>query len=148
MRGTFAVALGCMLMTGGTAVIAQQSEPIRQRQALMKNNQEQLRTLTPIARGQASFDAAAVQAALQRIAQNAQQIPPVFPAGSQVGETSALPAIWERKADFDARAMKLAQDATAAMATAKDAATLQAALQTIGRNCVGCHEPYRKRPSQ
>lgn len=143
MRKTIVALVGVALMAG-TAVVAQQTDPIRQRQALMKNNQEQLRTLTGIARGQAAFDAAVVRTALQRLEQNGAQTPPLFPPNSQTGETNALPVIWQQKADFDARAMKLSQDARAAQSRVTNPATLQAELQVIGQNCGGCHQVYRK----
>jgi cytochrome c556 len=143
MRKTM-IALACFVLSTGTAVMAQQNDPIKQRQALMKNNQEQLRTLTGIARGQAPFDANVVRAAMQRLEQNATQIPPLFPPNSQTGETSALPVIWQQKADFDARAMKLAQDARTGITRVTNPATLQAELQVIGQNCGGCHQVYRK----
>jgi cytochrome c556 len=70
MRKTIILAAG-VLMLSGIRVLAQQGDPIYQRQALMKNNQEQLRALTGMARGQAPFNAMTAQAALQRIEQNA-----------------------------------------------------------------------------
>jgi len=146
MRKTVIAAL-MVLTTSGIGVLAQSSDPITQRQNLMKNNQEQVRALTGMARGQVPFNAAAAQAALQRIAQNAQQIPPLFPAGSHQGKTAALPAIWERKADFDAHAAKLEQDAKAVQAGITDQASLQAAIQRVGQNCGGCHESYRRKES-
>jgi cytochrome c556 len=144
MQRTVIVAAG-VLMLSGLGVLAQQGDPVRQRQELMKSNQEQLRALTGMARGQAPFNASAAQAAFQRIEQNAQQIPGLFPSGSQQGKTDALPAIWERKADFDARAVKLEQDAKAVQAGVTDPASLQAAVQRVGQNCGGCHEIYRKK---
>ena len=68
----------------------------------------------------------------------------LFPANSQTGETSALPVIWQQKADFDAKAMKLAQDAKTGVTRVTNPATLQAELQAIGQNCGGCHQVYRK----
>ena len=139
------IAAAGVLMLSGLGVLAQQSDPIRQRQDLMKNNQEQLRTLTGMARGQTPFNAATAQAAFQRVEQNARQIPGLFPAGSHQGKTDALPVIWERKADFDARAAKLEQDAKAVQTGVTDPASLQAAVQRVGQNCGGCHEIYRKK---
>ena len=144
MQKTVTVALG-LLVASGLAVLAQSSDPITQRQNLMKNNQEQMRTLTGMARGQAPFNAAAAQAAFQRLEQNAQAIPPLFPPGSTQGKTAALPVIWERKADFDAHAAKLGQDAKAASTAITDQASLQAAIQRVGQNCGGCHETYRRK---
>jgi len=142
------VALACVLAVSGSSVMAQQGDPIRQRQALMKNNQDQLRTLTAMARGQSAFDTAVVQRALQTVEQNAQRIPALFTPNSFQGETNALPVILEQKADFDARAMKLGQDARAAQTRIRDQASLQAEIQAIGQNCGGCHQTYRKRMPQ
>ncbi len=143
-----AIGAASLLMMSGFGVLAQQGDPIEQRQNLMKNNQEQVRTLSGMARGQAPFNAATAQAALQRIEQNARQVPALFPAGSHLGKTAALPVIWERKADFDARAAKLEQDAKAAQAGITDQASLQAAVQRVGQNCGGCHETYRRKEAQ
>ncbi len=139
-----AVAAASVLMMSGFA-LAQQGDVIEQRQNLMKNNQEQVRTLSGMARGQAPFNAATAQAAFQRLEQNARQTPALFPAGSHQGKTAALPVIWERKADFDARAAKLEQDAKAVQASITDQASLQAAVQRVGQNCGGCHETYRRK---
>jgi len=144
MQKVVAATLG-VLIAGGLGVLAQSGDPITQRQNLMKNNQEQMRALTGMARGQAPFNAATAQAAFQRLEQNAQQIPALLPAGSHQGKTAALPAIWERKADFDAHAAKLQQDARAAQSAITDQASLQAALQRVGQNCGGCHETYRRK---
>jgi cytochrome c556 len=138
-------ATASVLLMSGFGVLAQQGDPIAQRQNLMKNNQEQVRTLSGMARGQAPFNAATAQAAFQQIEQNARQTPALFPAGSQQGKTAALPVIWERKADFDARATKLEQDAKAAQTGITDQASLQAAVQRVGQNCGGCHETYRRK---
>lgn len=144
MRKTVIAALG-VLIASGLGVLAQSGDPITQRQNLMKNNQEQVRALTGMARGQAPFSAATAQAAFQQLEQNAQQIPALFPAGSTQGKTAALPVIWERKADFDAHAAKLGQDAKAVQPAITDQASLQAAIQRVGQNCGGCHETYRRK---
>ena len=139
------VGLACVFVASGIGALAQQSDPVRERQDLMKSNQEQLRLLTGMARGQVPFDAARAKAALQSIEQNAQRIPALFPAGTQQGKTDALPVVWERKADFEARAAKLEQDATSAQTGITDQASLQAAVQRVGQNCGGCHETYRRK---
>jgi cytochrome c556 len=145
MMQKVAIAVAVALTVSGFGVLAQQSDPIRQRQDLMKSNQEQLRLLTGMSRGQIPFDAGRAQTALQAVEQNAKRIPTLFPEDSQKGKTNALPVIWERKADFEARAAKLEQDARSAQTGITDPASVQAALQRVGQNCGGCHETYRKK---
>jgi cytochrome c556 len=95
--------------------------------------------------GKAAFDAAAAKAALETIAANAADFPNHFPEGSDTGKTEALPAIWQNKADFDAKSKKLADDATAAAAaTATGEDAFKAAAGAMFGNCKSCHELYRK----
>jgi len=125
--------------------MAQQDSVIRERQELMKDNQEQMRALTGMVRRQAPFSIATAQAALQQIGQNARQIPSLFLADQEPGPTAALPIVWERKDDFDARAAKLERSAVDALTRISDLEELQAAIQRIGQNCSGCHEIYRRK---
>ena len=147
MRAAAMLAAG-VLVASGLGAPAQQGDPIGQRQALMKNNQEQVRTLVGMSRGQVPFDPNRARAAFEAIGQNAERIPTLFPPDSQSGKTNALPAIWERKADFDAHAAKLGQDARAVQAGLTDTGSLQAALQRVGQDCGGCHESFRRKQVQ
>src|SRR5690349_10277773 len=99
-----AIAAAVALTVSGFGVFAQQNDPIRQRQDLMKSNLEQVRLLTAMVREQAQFDAGRARTAIQTVEQNAKRIPSLFPVGSEKSKTDALPAIWEHKADFEARA--------------------------------------------
>ena len=74
--------------------------------------------------------------------------PALFPDDSKTGgDTEALPAIWENKADFDARFAKFAKDASAASAAISDEASLKANAPAVFQNCGGCHEKYRAKKS-
>lgn len=59
--------------------------------------------------------------------------------------TRALPAIWEKPEDFQAKIAALAE-ATSAMkdAAGTDLAALQGAMGPLGQACGGCHKPYRQ----
>ena len=95
--------------------------------------------------GKTLYDAAAAKAALEKAAAAAEDFPNHFPEGSDQGDTEALPAIWQNKADFDAKAMKLAADArAAAAATDQGEDAFKAAAGAMFGNCKGCHEVYRK----
>lgn len=70
-----------------------------------------------------------------------------FPEGSDFGETTALPVIWEKPTEF-AKAMKQFQDAAAGMAVAGksgDMAQVGAALKPLGESCKNCHENFREK---
>ena len=134
------------LALGVTAALAQ-TNVIEQRQNLMKQNNAHTRTVVGMMRGQAPFNLAQVQAALQNFVAVGQQFPTLFPDNSKTGnDTRALPAIWENKADFTAQATKLAQDAQAALTSIRDEATLRTEMPKVLQNCESCHTKYR-RPS-
>lgn len=137
------VFVASLLALGVTAAIAQ-SNAVEQRQALMKEMGAQSRTLGNMMRGQAPYDAAQVQAGLKVFAENSRKATPLFNERGDPSKTGALPAVWETKANFDSIAAKLTQDATAAMASIKDDATLKSELPKVLQNCGTCHQTYRK----
>lgn len=128
---------------GITAAIAQ-ANVIEQRQNLMKQFGAATRTTSGMLRGQTPFDLAQVQAALKTYSQNAKQAPALFPDTSKTGETKALPAVWENKADFNGIFTKMDQDATAALAAIKDEATFKTEMPKVLQNCGACHNKYQR----
>jgi cytochrome c556 len=98
-----------------------------------------------ILRGAADLTGAEAVAAMQTLQTNYSHIPALFPENSIVGESKALPAIWENWDAFVAIA-KRGEDAAAAglaAAEAGDAAGYAAALQALGGTCGACHQQFR-----
>jgi cytochrome c556 len=118
------------------------SDAIKARRDLMKANGEATKPIVAILKG-GPFDLAAVQTALKTYANAAEKMPALFPDDSKTGDTHALAAIWQNKADVDARFKKLGEDVAAASVAIKDAATFKANIPTVLKNCGGCHETYR-----
>ena len=137
--------VGLVLAFGVGAVLAD-GDSITQRRALMKANGAAAGALVRILKG-APFDLAAVQAALKTFSDAAAKAPTLFPDDSKTGDTNALPAIWDNKADFEARFAKFGKDAAAASAAITDAASFKAQAPAIFSNCGGCHELYRAKQS-
>ena len=75
----------------------------------------------------------------------AKQIPTLFPAGSDKGETKAKAAVWSNGADFTAKAQAFeAESAKLTQAVASgDKAVVQKQFGAVGGTCKGCHETYR-----
>jgi cytochrome c556 len=140
IRTVLAVAA---LAIGATAVTAQQ-DPIKARQALMKANGQQAGIGAKMVKGEEPFSldkAKKVFATYQDVAKAHQ----LFPDSSKTGDTAALPAVWDNKADFDARLTKLANEAKAAEAATTDLDSFKTQFATVMKNCGGCHETYRKK---
>jgi cytochrome c556 len=142
------VAFSALALLGSAAVVvAQEDDPIKARQELMKSNGQAMGDLGKMAKGETPFDAAAAMAAFDKIHENAQQFDAdvLFPPGSETGgDTKALPKIWEDMAGFKERAeaWKTAA-ATAAEAEITDVASIQATMGPLGETCGGCHENFR-----
>ncbi len=76
----------------------------------------------------------------------------LFPQGSGKGETgeksAALPAIWEKWADFEAAAQKFEEVSAkfAEVAQGGDMAAIGPALGALGKQgCGGCHQTFREK---
>jgi cytochrome c556 len=128
----------------GITAVAAQSDPIAQRRELMKGIGGQTKTGAAMAKGEAAYDQAKAQAIFASYSDAAAKAPNLFPDNSKTGgDTAALPAIWENKADFTARFTKLGEDAKAAASAVKDGDSFKTTFAAITKNCGGCHEKYR-----
>lgn len=120
-----------------------QDNPIRQRQALMKEMGEQTELGVAMVKGQAPFDAAKAEAIFATYRKNAPEFIVLFPPGSDAGETKALPAVWSNRAGFEA-----ADAAFVKAVSGVDVSTpaaFAAALNTAGQACRACHQDFKKR---
>jgi cytochrome c556 len=133
-----------LALSVGTALA--DGDAIAKRRALMKDNGAATKTVVDMLKG-APFDLAAVQAALKTYATAAAQAPADFPDDSKTGDTNALPAVWDNKADFNGRFVKFGQDAAAAASAITDQASFKAQIPAVLKNCGGCHELYRAKKS-
>jgi cytochrome c556 len=69
----------------------------------------------------------------------------IFPEGSNVEDSEALPVIWEEPEELAAAVAK-AEEAMAALDEAADGGDMQAigaAFMDVGKACKGCHERFR-----
>ena len=129
------------------AVSAAYADPIADRRAIMKERGKLVGEIAKMAKGETPFDAAAVLTTLQGLQANEAKvdIDALFPAGSDKGDTKALPKIWEDMAGFKAANDKYKADLDAAVAKpATSVEELGAQLGVLGGDCGGCHKPYRQ----
>lgn len=76
-----------------------------------------------------------------------QGFPDRFPAGTDTGNTRALPAIWQNRAAFEQAYAGLGPQLAAlrSAAEAGNAAAFGAAVQATGGACANCHRQFRGR---
>jgi cytochrome c556 len=137
---------GAVAALGITAVVAQ-GDPIAARKAIMKENGNQSRIAREMIEGKQPFNLAAAKKVLTTFAETHDKIRTHFPDSSKTGDTAALPAVWENKADFDAKLAKFSADAKAAEAKVTNLDSFKAQMGEVGKNCGGCHQTYCKRQS-
>lgn len=127
------------------------AEPIEERQELMKSNGQAVGSVAPIAKGEKAFDAEAVNAAFDKLAENAEMldVEALFPAGTETGgDTEAAPAIWEDREGFIAAIEEYKADVSAAAEMdIQDLDTFRAQFGAVTQNCGSCHETYRQKKS-
>jgi cytochrome c556 len=143
VRTVLAVAV---LAVGATTLIAQ-TDPIKARKALMEANGKQSKVGNEIVQSKRPFNLTEAKAVFATFQEAGEKAPALFPDDSKTGKTAtaALPAIWENKADFNARLAKLASDSKAAIDATKDLDSFKAQFTEVGKNCGGCHQIYRKK---
>jgi cytochrome c556 len=141
IRTALAVAA---LAVGVTAVVAQQ-DPIEARKALMKGNGKEAGIGSKMAKGEEPFALDKAKKIFATYQETATKAPALFPDNSKTGgDTRALPAIWEKKDDFNAKFTKFGADAKAAEAATTDLDSFKAQFTEVQKNCGGCHQPYRR----
>jgi cytochrome c556 len=133
------VLAACLVALGTSFAFA---DAIGDRQTLMKNQAGATKALFGYAKGDAAWDAAKVKELLQLFVDDAAVLPTLFPDGSDKGDTTASPKIWEDMAGFKAKSAAFGKDAKEAQGAA-DAAALGEALKKVTGNCQSCHEAYR-----
>ena len=142
------IAAGALLAGLAAGAVAQDAAPdyaamtpeqlVQARKAAMKEDGGLLR-------GAGGLTGAEASAAADTLIHNFTAFPAMFPEGSIVGDSEALPTIWQDWEGFTAIFAKGLEGANAmkAAAEAGDAAAYAAALKTIGGTCGECHQKYR-----
>lgn len=114
------------------------AELVAARQALMKEDGGVLKAA-------GGLTGAEAVTAMQTLLTNYSHIPALFPEGSVVGDSEALPAIWQNWDAFVAivETGKTAAQAGLTAAEAGDAAAYNDAIKAIGATCGQCHQQFR-----
>jgi cytochrome c556 len=122
-----------------------QGNPIEQRQKLMKGNNESVKLVTAMIKGEKPYNAKAAATAMLSIKESATKFTTLFPVGTETGnKTRALPAIWKNKKDFEDWGKQLEEDAGKAQtAAAGGLDSMKPAIEAMGKTCGGCHDDYR-----
>jgi cytochrome c556 len=147
-----------LTIAGGMAWAADEPPNIvKYRQNFMKGNSAHLGMIAAVVKGEVSLtdelagNAQALAEMGEMLSANLQQL---FPEGTAKGaagvKTVALPAIWEKWAEFEQIAMRF-QEQTAKLAEVAQGGDMAAIGQQVGvvgkEGCGACHETFREKES-
>lgn len=114
------------------------------REAIMESMRGHIRAASMTVRGLVDDNGQLVNHA-RAMANNTSEFDDLFPKGSNVGDSEALPVIWEEPEEFAAAIAKV-KDASAAFVVAAesgDAERIGGAFRELGGACRGCHDRFR-----
>jgi cytochrome c556 len=144
------ISVAAILAVGATVAIAQGAggaAAIADRKAAMKAIGAANKDLGDMAKGDVAFDAAKAAASFKAMEDNLAKSKGLYGDDAKTGaDTAALPAIWEKKADFMAKFDKAVADAKKAGANSKTEASFKEEHKAVVANCGGCHRDYRQPP--
>lgn len=127
----------------GTVAVAQ-TDVVAERRAIMKRNGQMTRVGGQMAKGEIPFDKAKADEIYKDYLDAAARFPTLFPPDSKTGgDTTASPAVWENKADFDQRFVDWAAEIRKVQASTQDLDSFRASFGTVTKACGSCHQVYR-----
>jgi len=140
------LGVAALCLTGMTAMAA--DDPVGVRKQIMTSVGAAAGLGGGMMKGEIDYTPAAGKAAIATMAAAAASFGSFFPEGTDAGDTTASPKIWEDAAGFQAALDKFAADAGAAMAASgkdgpADLDAFKAAMGPVMGNCKSCHEAYR-----
>jgi cytochrome c556 len=136
-------ALAAGAMVGGATMALAQADVIKERQENRKQTAAAMRAIKGIIDAKGPTAGAVEQAGKLKTLEAA--FVKLFPAGSDKGETKALPTVWSDSAGFMAASknVEAAYDKLAVAAGSGNMETLTAAFPDTGKACGACHEKFR-----
>jgi cytochrome c556 len=99
----------------------------------------------PKAQADAGVDVHSLAFPSRVLARWARTLPSLFPAGTNLPNSKALPTVWSDRAGFEARAAAYAAAATAMAEAAQsgDRAVFLTRWAAVRQTCSDCHDTYR-----
>ena len=147
-----ALAVAGVLFASDMSVAQSPADIVKERQDLMKQNGDDMKVIVGFVQaGAGTLDDVAEAAG--RIAQNAINMPDMFPAGTSMDEVTdpkngAKPVIWEKWDEFLGDVDTLEREALMMREWASngDADAVTAQLDVLGsEGCGGCHKTFRQK---
>ncbi len=142
----FALTVGALgALTTLPAGAQDASNPIEQRQKLMKQNGKDAKAAGQMLKGEAAFDPAKVEQIFSEMHDVSMKFGDLFPEDSKTGgKTEAAPTIWTKPEAFKAALTKFQGDTKTAMdAKPQSLDAFKQQFGMVAENCKSCHKEFR-----
>ena len=139
----FAAAIGAAVLLAAAA--ADEQGMIDYRKDVMLSMAAHLSALTELLAGGLELEERHVETQATSLGLNAQMVSSLFPPGSDEGDTSALPGIWQRPEQFLNRAEAAEREGRNLVAAAGsgDREFMVQSLRRLADACRNCHRDFR-----
>lgn len=140
------VALLCSSVTG-VALAQKPDDVIKYRKAVMAVIGWNFGQMGAMVKGEKPFNSSEFVERAQRVNVVIDGAHEGFAAGSETGNTDALPEVWLDRQGFDVK-LKESTDAIQELAKVTqsgDEAAIKKQFAQTGKTCKGCHDTYRKK---
>ena len=140
-------AIVLSIIATGSAALAHggvKNRDVLARMEVMSAIGQQMKVIGSMAKGEADFDADAVNAALIEIAAQSAQVPAMFETPATDPKSEALPVIWEQWDRFTEDAREAETVAERLTGSVSDPSDLGPVLGQLGATCKACHATYRE----
>lgn len=143
LASRLAAAFAAVILVAAAAADVQNL--IDYRKDVMLSMAAHLSALTELLTGDIEFDEGHVEVQATSLGLNAQLVSSLFPAGSDEGDTSALPGIWQRPEQFLARGEAAEREGRNLVAAAEsgDREFMVQSLKRLADACRNCHRDFR-----
>lgn len=125
---------------GATGVVAQRMD-------IMKQMGQHMKALGTMLAGKTAFDQETAKRLAETMHEHCEHVMHLFPPGSDGHHTEATPAVWTKRAEFNAsmRRLDVAVEDLMAAAASGDKTQLSTKFKAVGQECSGCHDNFRQK---
>lgn len=146
-----AAAVVLWTIVGGAMAADEPANIVKYRQATMKANGAHITMIAAVVKGEVSWSNE-LEGHAHALHEQSKNLLRLFPEGTGKGDTevesAALPAIWEKRDEFE-QAVKRLQDESGKMVEVAKSGDLAAIGQQLGslgkQGCGGCHDTFREK---
>ncbi|MFN4140977.1 c-type cytochrome [Aestuariivirga sp.] len=147
MRAVVSYILTALILSSAAMAHEGSSGIVLERMELMKVMEREMKAIGGMLLSEQSIDPASLQPHVKALHEACHTIGNKFPPGSDGSHSHALPAVWERPAEFQ-RLMKQLHEASELLLetswSSTDRQKLMSATKGVGSVCQSCHEQFKK----